>query len=221
MENRAFDRSGLVDQALAGLASWRDRRLLDLGCGSGYHLPRWAETASRVIGVEPHRDLAAMARRRARRAARSRPLSASPLAPIEVHEGTAQAIPLPDRSVDVVQVRWAYFFGPGCEPGLDELARVIARGGTAMIIDNDATTSTFGRWFARGYPMIDSEAVERFWAARGWRRTPIVTSWQFDNRADFESVVRIEFDPATAAAILNEHEGFEVDYAVNIWSRDF
>ena len=64
-----------------------------------------------MIGVEPHPDLVALARRRTRS-----------LAHVSVLAGTAQAIPLPDASVDVVHVRWAYFFGPGCEPGLRELA---------------------------------------------------------------------------------------------------
>ena len=66
--------------------------------------------------------------------------------------GTAQSLPVPDASVDVVHARWAYFFGPGCEPGLAELDRVVRRGGTAFVIDNDPTRSTFGAWFRRGYP---------------------------------------------------------------------
>ena len=45
--------------------------------------------------------------------------------------------------------------------------------------------------------------------------------WRFSSRADLESVVRIEFDAATAEAILAEHEGTEVDYAVNLWSKTF
>ena len=45
--------------------------------------------------------------------------------------------------------------------------------------------------------------------------------WRFSSRADLESVVRIEFDRETAEAILAEHEGTEVDYAVNLWSKDF
>ena len=36
-----------------------------------------------------------------------------------------------------------------------------------------------------------------------------------------EAVVRIEFDEATADAVLAGHEGTEVDYAVNLWSKDF
>ena len=45
--------------------------------------------------------------------------------------------------------------------------------------------------------------------------------WSFASRADLEAVVRIEFDPDTAEKILAEHDGTEVDYAVNVWSRDY
>ena len=139
--------------------------------------------------------------------------------------GTAQALPLPDASVDVVHVRCAYFFGPGSEPGLRELDRVVRGGGTAFVIDNDGTRSTFGRWFRLGSPRIDPAEVERFWARHGWTRTPVLTRWSFVSQADLEDVLRIEFDPQTAETVIAEHRehggGPEVDYAVNVWSRDF
>ena len=195
---------------MRAISDWTGRHVLDIGCGAGFHLPRFAATAGSVTGVEPHPDLAAIARRRTRS-----------LRSVEVLEGTAQALPVPDSSVDVAHARWAYFFGPGCEPGLAELDRVVRRGGTAFVIDNDATRSTFGRWFRRGYPKVDPEAVERFWSTRGWRRTPVEVGWRFVSRADLESVVRIEFAREVADDILDEHEGTTVDYAVNLWSKEF
>ena len=212
LENRAADPDGVIEAAMGEVASWTGRTFLDLGCGSGYHLPRWAETASRVIGVEPHPDLAALARRRTRPHAHR----------VRVLMGVAQDLPLPDASVDVVHARWAYFFGPGCEPGLREIDRVLRRGGTAFVIDNDSGRSTFGRWFRRGYPHLPpTEEVERFWSVRGWTRRPLDIHWAFDSRADFESVVRIEFDADTAAAVLAEHDGTTVDYAVNLWWKSY
>ena len=210
LENRASDPEGAIEAAMRAQASWSGRTFLDLGCGTGFHLPRWAADAATVIGVEPHADLLAIARRRTRR-----------LPNVTLHQGTAQANPLPDASVDVVQARWAYFFGPGCEPGLAELDRVVRRGGTAFVIDNDATRSTFGGWFRRGYPKVDPDEVERFWSRHGWRRTPVDIRWSFGHRADLEAVVRIEFDAATADAVLAGHEGTEVDYAVNLWSKEY
>ncbi|WP_230486784.1 class I SAM-dependent methyltransferase [Nocardioides anomalus] len=196
---------------MASVVEWSGRTVLDVGCGTGFHLPRFATTAAEVIGVEPHPDLVALARRRTRA-----------LPNVDVRQGTAQALPLPDACVDVVHARWAYFFGPGCEPGLAELDRVVRRGGVAMVIDNDPSRSTFGAWFRHGYPDRPGAAdLERFWSTHGWTRTPVDMGWRFSSRADLEAVVRIEFDAATADAVLAEHEGLEVDYAVNLWSKAF
>ena len=210
LENRAADPQSRIEAAMTSVASWDGARFLDVGCGSGFHLPRWAATASSVVGVEPHPDLAALARRRTRG-----------LTNVTVSVGMAQALPIPDASVDLMQARWAYFFGPGCEPGLVELDRMMARGGTAFVIDNDGTRSTFGRWFRRGYREIDPDAVERFWSTRGWTRIPVDMGWSFETRADFEAVVRIEFAPDVAEAFIASHEGTEVDYAVNVWWRRY
>lgn len=196
---------------MARHASWTGRDVLDLGCGTGFHLPRFALTAHSVTGVEPHRDLVSLARRRTHR-----------LSNVTVLLGTAQQIPLPADCVDLVHVRWAYFFGPGCEPGLIEVDRVLRRGGTAFVIDNDPSQSLFGRWFRRGYPHLpDSRAVQRFWSTQGWTREPVLTSWQFQSRADLERVVRIELPTAVAAEVLAEHRGTDVEYAVNVWWRQF
>jgi SAM-dependent methyltransferase len=211
VENRAVDPDGLLWSAMHERADWTGRDLLDVGCGTGFHLPRFAQTAASVVGVEPHPDLVALARRRTQA-----------LPNVTVRQGTAQALPLPDSSVDVVHARWSYFFGPGCEPGLAELDRVVRRGGVAMVIDNDPTRSTFGEWFRRGYRDVpDPATVERIWSVRGWTRTPVDMGWRFSSRADLEAVVRVEFDARTADAVLAGHEGTEVDYAVNLWSKGF
>jgi SAM-dependent methyltransferase len=214
LENRAADPDGRLWAAMREVADWDGRDVLDLGCGTGFHLPRFAETARSVTGVEPHPDLCALARRRTRR-----------LAHVSVSQGLAQAVPLPDASVDVVHVRWAYFFGPGSEPGLAELDRVVRRGGTALVVDNDATRSTFGRWFSRGYPMVDPAAVERFWSTHGWTRVPVDMGWRFSSWTDLEAVVRIEFASEVADAVLAEHRAagaaLDVDYAVNLWWRRY
>lgn len=210
IENRAVDPDGLLPAAMRRIRPWDGGTVLDLGCGTGFHLPFFARTAARVVGVEPHHGLAAAARRRT-----------SGLPGVTVRTGTAQAIPLPAASVDVVHVRWAYFFGPGCEPGLAELARVVRRGGTAFIIDNDATRSTFGGWFRRGLPRYDPEAVERFWSRHGFTREPLLIRWAFDDRDDLAAVLHIEFPADLAAEFLAGHQGCEVDYAVNLWWRHY
>jgi len=210
LENRSADPDQRLEAAMRRLCDWAGKDVLDLGCGTGFHLPRWAASARSVVGVEPHQGLAALARRRTRR-----------LPNVTVRPGLAEDLPVPDGSVDMVHARWAYFFGPGCEPGLAELSRVVRRGGTAFVIDNDPTRSTFGGWFRRGYPDVDPVAVERFWSTHGWTREPVEIVWRFESREDLASVVRIELDPGTAEAVLAEHAGLEVDYAVNLWWRRY
>ena len=210
LENRSVDPDRLIESAIRSIHDWSGGDVLDVGCGTGFHLPRWAYDARSVVGVEPHRDLVSIARRRT-----------SLLGNVTVLQGSAQELPLPDASADMVQARWAYFFGPGCEPGLRELGRVLRRGGAAFVVDNDPTRSTFGGWFRRGYPAVDPDAVERFWSTHGWTREAIDIVWRFEHRDDLESVVRIEFDPETADWILDSHDGLEVDYAVNLWWRRY
>jgi SAM-dependent methyltransferase len=208
-ENLAVDRAGVIEAAMRRIDDWAGKDVVDIGCGTGFHLPYFAATARSVVGIEPHPPLAALARQRIWRMPRTCVLEAG-----------AEALPTADGSFDIAHARWAYFFGPGCEPGLAELARVMRPGGTAYVIDNDATRSTFGAWFRRALPAYDARAVERFWERRGWQRERLDIRWDFDSRADFEAVVRIEFAPAQAALILGEHpKALGVDYAVNLWWR--
>ena len=91
-------------------------------------------------------------------------------------------MPLPDACIDVAQARWAYFFGPGCEPGLRELGRLVRRGGAAFVVDVDPTRSTYGEWFRQWLPAYDPVAVQRFWATHGWSRTQLDLQWVFERR---------------------------------------
>lgn len=210
LENNAVDPDGVIDAAMRGIRGMDDAHVLDVGCGTGYHLPRFAETARHVTGVEPHADLAEQARVRTRG-----------LTNVTVRSAVAQRIPVADASVEVAHARWAYFFGRGSEPGLAELRRVMRRGGVAFVIDNDATRSTFGTWFRRFLPRYDPCDVERFWVAQGFQREPLTMRWLFEHRADFEAVVRIEFSPQVANEIIATHPGVEVDYAINLWWREY
>ncbi|HHU11031.1 MAG TPA: class I SAM-dependent methyltransferase [Intrasporangiaceae bacterium] len=215
VENHAVDRSERIEAAMLTHRPIADARLLDLGCGSGFHLERWVDYGARsVIGCEPHTPLVAAAR------ARVAALPPQKAARIEVVQAGAEDLPLPDGSVDVMQARWAYFFGSGCEPGLAELDRVMAPGGVAFVIDNDASVpSTFGTWFATAYPAYDDVATERFWSRAGWERQVVPITWEFDRRADLEDVVRIEFPPAAAEQIIAGHDGLVVDYSVVLRTR--
>ncbi|WP_440071340.1 class I SAM-dependent methyltransferase [Streptosporangium sp. OZ121] len=201
LENRAVDPEGRAEAAMSAIRSWTGATVLDIGCGTGYHLPALAATAARVIGAEPHEDLVQLARRRCRT-----------LRNVEIHAATAQALPLPGASVDVAIARWAYFFGPGCEPGLAELSRVMRRGGAAFVIDIDTTRGAFGRWFGQSVPAYSARSVENFWNRQGWQTNKLDLRMSFEHRADLEAVLRIEFTPAVADRAIAETPGLEIAY---------
>lgn len=216
LENRASDRAGVIDTTIAALHPLEGAVLLDIGCGAGFHLPRLAARGARVVGVEPHLPLVALAGERLAAGAGDVGDAGS----ATVLAGDAEHLPLADASVDVVHARWAYFFGAGCEPGLAEVERVLRPGGIACLVDNDATRSTFGAWFTRAYPAYDPVAVQRFWDRRGFTTERLTIHWTFERREDLEAVVRIELPPGVADDVLAHHEGLDVDYAVALrWRR--
>jgi SAM-dependent methyltransferase len=102
-----------------GLGS--DRIALDLGAGTGKFTPRLIETGATVIAVEP---VAAMCAR-----------LAAGLPGVRALGGTAEAIPLPDRSVDAVVCAQAFhwFANPAA---LAEIHRVLRPGGALGLIWN-------------------------------------------------------------------------------------
>ncbi|QBJ98040.1 class I SAM-dependent methyltransferase [Rhodococcus sp. ABRD24] len=208
IENHAQDVGGAVFDVLTELADWRGRDVLDLGCGAGFHLPVFGSTARSVIGVEPHPPLVVAARARV-----------ADWPSITVLEGSAEAIPIPDGSVDVVHARTAYFFGPGCGPGILETMRVLRPGGVLAVVDLDATVGPYGRWMRADLPQYDPAAVEAFFEAQGFAMQRVLTRWEFADRDALRSVLGIEFTARTAARAFAETPGLGLEVGYRIHTR--
>jgi SAM-dependent methyltransferase len=200
IENRAIDPDQLVRADMRRLAPWAGRTLVDLGCGSGFWLPGYADEAARVIGVEPDPRLV--------------PLAAARDPRVEVRSGSAEHMPLEDASVDVVHARFAYFWPPKCEPGLAEVRRVLRPGGALVVVDNDHRAGEFAdllaaaaRVYGQGSAQGRADVTDAWWAERGARRTTVMSRWEFGSRADFEAVLRLEFPREVADEWLAAHPG--------------
>jgi SAM-dependent methyltransferase len=207
-ENQAVDVQGALWAALAERVDWTGADVVDVGCGDGFHLIRFAERARSVAGVEPHPPLVARARRR---------LGPHPVA--RVLCGRAQRLPLADSSADLVHARVAYFFGPGCEPGLAEARRVLRPGGTLAVIDLDGTHPPYGDWLCAAAPRYRPAAVEAFFAAQGFECRRVDTVWRFQDRRDLEAALRIEFTPEVAARAIAQTPGLTVDVRYRLHVR--
>jgi len=186
-ENAAQDVEGAIWAVLRAQVPWTGRDVLDVGCGDGFHLPVFAADARSVIGVEPYPPLVRCARRRI-----------ADLPHVRVLEAGAADLPLPDATVDVVHARTAYFFGPGCEPGLAQAQRVLRPGGAVAIVDLDATVDPYGSWMRADMPHYDPVAAERFFATLGFSMHRVPALWRFPDRATCAAVLRIEFSAGVA-----------------------
>ena len=222
-ENRGIDPEGHVLAAMRRLAPWDGRRLVDLGCGTGFWLPGYAKDARQVIGVEPDPVLRAKAASRV-----------SGLPGVDVVPGSAERLPLADRSVDVVHARFAYFLDPGvagsgraasgsrgpggsggqagpgrdADVGLAEVMRVLTPGGSLVVVDNDYWWGEFAGLLAAGARRPTrgtAAAVDEWWRQRGARRLEVRSRWQFADRADLAAVLNIEVPAAVARAWLARH----------------
>lgn len=213
VENLALDQPGHLLDTMREVGDWADTIAVDLGAGTGFWSTDLAREATHVFAIEPHAPSRLLAMRRF---AEQSTLNASVLA------GSAEQTMLASDSVDIVHARFAYFWGPGCEPGIDELARIIRPGGSACIIDNDLEHGTFASWLERlpkNYQR-DQPTLDDFWRGHGFDIHRVHSSWRFETREDLEDVVRLEFADA-AQDIIASHQGTEVDYHFRIYSRSY
>ena len=115
-----------VPKALLGLlpSAWT---VGDLGCGTGALLTELSPFVSRVIGVDASDEMLASARERA-----------VGLTNVELHQGTLEALPLRDESLDAAVLMLVLHHVPAPVDALAEAHRVLKPGGRLLIVDMTA-----------------------------------------------------------------------------------
>jgi SAM-dependent methyltransferase len=123
----SLERAGAAehrDRLLAGLSG----RVVEVGAGTGLNFSHYPSTVSEVIAVEPEPYL----RARAAEAARSAPV------PVRVVDGTADAIPLADVSMDAAIASLVLCSVPDQASALGEVRRVLRPGGELRFYEHVA-----------------------------------------------------------------------------------
>lgn len=127
-------------QRIIGLA---EGRVLEIGVGSGLNLPFYGAAAREIIAVEPSERLIAMARRST---------GTSPT-PVTFVEGSAEAIPIEDNSIDTVVTTWTLCTIPRAGDALREMRRVLRPSGRLLFVEHGlAPDNNVRKWQDRLTP---------------------------------------------------------------------
>src|SRR5215510_2525743 len=119
MDSAAAHRSLDAQQAASSLSRARrgaaEGRVLDVGIGSGLNLPFYAGQAREIFGLDPSPRLLARAQRQ----------TPHMEIPVRLLEGSAERIPLADRSMDTIIMTWTGCSIPDMRTALVDMRRVL------------------------------------------------------------------------------------------------
>jgi ubiquinone/menaquinone biosynthesis C-methylase UbiE len=114
-----------------------DGRVLEIGIGSGLNLPFYSRNVEHLIGLDPSPKLLSMVRRNLR------PDTPS----IELIEGSAEAIPLANGTVDTLVTTWTLCSIPDAGRALREMHRVLKPTGRLLFVEHGRAPEPNVRWW--------------------------------------------------------------------------
>jgi len=138
-------RPGYPDEAVRWLVGDRPCDVVDLGAGTGKLTRSLVALGHRVVAIEPLDEM--------------RSELESVLPGVSMRAGTAEAIPLPDASADVVTSAQAFHWFDHAV-ALPEIARVLRPGGRLALVWNSRDDRD--PWMARLSAIIGNETVQEW-----------------------------------------------------------
>lgn len=141
------------DAELRRLSAADPTRVLDLGCGTGRWLTAqtraFPDAALEMAGVDASFDMLAQAQGKGLHS---------------LVRARAEALPLATASFDYVFTSFAFHHFTDKDRALDEVVRVLRRGGVLRMVNIDPTTATQW-WVYRFFPEALVLDTRRFWSA--------------------------------------------------------
>lgn len=203
---QAIDPEERIPAAMQALAPIHEREMLDIGAGVGDRTLLYARLASQVYALEPDPTALSLLRGRVR---------SSGAGNVTVLPANVEAIPLDENSVDVAYATWSYFFGPGSEPGLREVERVLRPGGDLIVVQNYGHDGLSKVWTPRE---AECEQWPTWFEGQGFSCTVVDTVWRFQTVDEATTVLEFLWgQPAGDAVRANGQTEF--GYKVAVYHR--
>ena len=124
LDEYRFDKLDYLPR-IVDFSAYRGRRLVEVGCGIGTDLVRFARGGARVVGFDVSTTAVGLARRN---------MQLHGFAPAVVALGDGAALPLADASVDVVYAHGVLQYSADPRGIVEEAQRVLRPGGTAIFM---------------------------------------------------------------------------------------
>jgi ubiquinone/menaquinone biosynthesis C-methylase UbiE len=119
-------------------------RVLEIGIGSGLNLPFYTRRAERIFGLDPSPRLLA----------RARPKAKLTEVDVQLLAGSAESIPLADRSIDTIVTTWTVCSILEIATALADMRRVLKPGGRLLFVEHGlAPKPGVARWQHRLTPL--------------------------------------------------------------------
>jgi SAM-dependent methyltransferase len=170
-------------QALANLVQGQAHaHVLDLGCGAGHVSFRVASHVGEVVAYDLSPDMLDVVAQTATKRG---------LANVKTLQGVAETLPFPDADFDYVFSRFSAHHWCDRDVGLREVARVLKRGGTVVIIDSISPDMPLLDTYLQAVELLRDPSHVRSYSWSEWTAAlaragliPIATS-HFRLRMDF------------------------------------
>lgn len=203
---QAIDPEKRIPAAMQALAPIEGRVMLDVGAGIGDRTILYAHLAAHVYALEPDATAQPILRGRVKSSGASN---------VTLVPAGAESIPLADNCVDVAYATWAYFFGPGSEPGLQEVERVVRPGGDFVVVQNYGHDELSRFWTAQE---AECESWPPWFAQHGFACQVVDTVWRFRNRDEALAVLDFLWGEHARAYVL-DNDRLEFGYRVAIYHQ--
>jgi ubiquinone/menaquinone biosynthesis C-methylase UbiE len=135
-------------------------RALDIGCGGGHLSFTLAPQVARMVALDPSPGMLA---------AVSKAAASKGLSQIEVRQANAESLPFHDGSFDLVCTRYSAHHWTQLDAAIREVARVLAPGGHALIIDTLGHDNPLVDTFMQSIELLRDPSHVRNRSVAEWR----------------------------------------------------